>query len=568
MREWGRKWYKHILALALSAAFLLAAGWKMGIYFQTNDDRYIAEILSGVATGQPDARINCVNYLFTLPLAMLYRITTQIPWYGGCLILFMGLSYFVILHSALSRAEKLREVAGVCFGAAVLFLVQLFMLGQIQFTCVAAFMAMAGYAGLVLYPSRRQGLTVFTVLEFLAFLLRDQAMLMIQPLGGAVFLGILLLKRDIDLRQRVMEGIRYICVIAAVLVIGLGGNAVAYSGQDWQEFKAFNQARVTLFDYHRRFAYEEVEHILDKYDVTRAEYEAYFDYVILGYDIPTSCAEELVEYARSQEFGVNFGQIGAGIQEYFFSDNYRGINDVLVLMWVCALIWALLPGKRRMLLPLAAMFGGHMLVLIYLLWKGRLPLRVSMPFMVCSIYLLGALVWYFYSNRQKSYVQAAVLLVMGGLLLGLGYKSGQVQYRDAVWLNDVESVNIQGLQEINTYCNMRPEQAFFLDTYSMVDYKGSALQTDIYQNRNNRVTGIWYANAPHIIAANEAYLAGKEQGIWLIISENGQYMDRPTIRYFAEATGSEPVQTDSILTSDGDHYAVIYFDGAYHITNE
>ena len=55
--------------------------------------------------------------------------------------------------------------------------------GLIQYTSTAALLAMAGYACLIMHSDERKGIIIFGIFEMLAFLLRSDSMLMIQPFG-------------------------------------------------------------------------------------------------------------------------------------------------------------------------------------------------------------------------------------------------------------------------------------------------------------------------------------------------------------------------------------------------
>ena len=49
------------LSLCITGFWILLIYAKTGIVFETNDDRYITEILSGTLTGSPEAHATHVN---------------------------------------------------------------------------------------------------------------------------------------------------------------------------------------------------------------------------------------------------------------------------------------------------------------------------------------------------------------------------------------------------------------------------------------------------------------------------------------------------------------------------
>lgn len=138
------------LALGIISLFFIFVYKTTGIYFETNDDRAIAEILSGALSAKPDAHVSHLNYFLTLPLAGLYTLTKQVPWYGLCLILFQGLAYFLVLISLYFKCRHKRDVLlSTAIFTAILFS-NVILLGTIQFTSTAILMATAGWICLLL----------------------------------------------------------------------------------------------------------------------------------------------------------------------------------------------------------------------------------------------------------------------------------------------------------------------------------------------------------------------------------------------------------------------------------
>ena len=96
----------------IPAALLMAALWIFliyrfaGIFFETNDDRLLSEIFSGSMTGVPEPHSYYVDYILGFVLSLLYRATTDIPWYGGMLVLFQFLCSFFTADALLSRCRS------------------------------------------------------------------------------------------------------------------------------------------------------------------------------------------------------------------------------------------------------------------------------------------------------------------------------------------------------------------------------------------------------------------------------------------------------------------------------
>jgi len=575
VQEWFRKNYKHLLALGIAAGFLVVAWWKMGIFYQTNDDRYMAELLSGAATGKVEAHLIYINYLLSLPLSWLYLLFAAVPWYGLLLLFFVGVSVYVLYDSALSKTEKWTEVIGVCASAGILYLLHLYLFAQIQYTCVAVLLALAGFSAVLLYRNRKVGFVVFVILELLAYLLRSQAMLMVALPGLTVLVSMLLLKERMSLKEKVGKILILAGTMLAVLFVGFVGNLIGYGGKDWKEFQEFNDARTVLFDYYEMPPFEEVEPILEKYGVDRTEYGAISSYVILGWDVSPQCMAELAEYVKAkakeqEDVSAKVSCVTEEIRKLLFEDAYWKLCDVLVILSVGAFVWALLPGKRRMILPLAGVLATSYAILFYLIWRGRYPEHVVLPFLVCVIYFLLILIWKFYERESQRKRLYGILLICLGLICAYkSYSIGQQQYRDIKDLHRNEAIYIQGLKDITAYCNERENQKFLIDIFAMMYYNGEVLDTELYGEKNYRLTGSWFANTPFYLESLEEYLGSAEaaletagqsrDGIYLILYSVEDVMESPIVAYLADKTGSKAQWVDRFTAAHGGSYEVIYF---------
>lgn len=194
--------FKIILAAVISFAFMLIIYFRLGFFYETNDDRLIAEILSGAMCGTPNAHTVYVNYLLSLPLSFLYCITTQIPWYGGMLLLFQFLFYFAVINSFFSRCRNILELfisSGLC---CCIFLINIYVIALTQYTSTAILLALAGYISLLLAKKQKEGFIFFIILEFLSFMLRSESMLLIQPIGASICLGYYFAKNSFHIKNK------------------------------------------------------------------------------------------------------------------------------------------------------------------------------------------------------------------------------------------------------------------------------------------------------------------------------------------------------------------------------
>lgn len=563
---------KRLLWSAGIALFYILIVWKVaGIYFETNDDKYFAEILSGALTGAPDPHTIYMNFFLSWPLSLLYRITVRIPWYGIMLIMCHFAVYTSLLQSIGIRMKTVKGYV-ISVGLMLCFcLINAYVTLNIQWTSTAALLAVAGYVCLLLREDSKKGLMMFFFFELAAFLLRDQAMLMIQPLGGAAYLGICLTGRKEGWKKCLMRMAGMILTVAVILIIGFAGNLIGYHGKGWKEYDRFNQAGLEMFDFYGMPAYEEVKPILDEYEVTRAEYEAFNSYVTLDWDVSTECVEALAEYAKNR-YNVKMDMMSRLRQawEKLGAEKHLIELRVVIVAWLVVLLWAILWKRFYLLLPLGGVMLGRLAVWGYLIYGGRLLHRITRPLLAGEIILLAALlVWDYssgYRNPQSGLMgvnvrQKGFLAVSAAIFAVCCFFSGKLQYSAAVAVIGGQEVYIQGLVEIEDYCRMHPENRYLLDAWSFGFYRGGVFETRIYGPQNCVYSGGWFSNSPVLYQHMEQYLGRYDRDICLIIYETEDaWESKPIIALLTEKFGSEPVLEDKLTVSHGGSYLILRFE--------
>lgn len=312
------------------------------------------------------------------------------------------------------------------------------LIGRIQFTSTAVILAISGYIALYLEENRKKGYVLFFVTELLAFCVRYKAMLMIQPLGGIVWLGLALVQLGKTgwSRERLLEkgkeAGRLLLIWAAIFLLGGFGNIIGYHSEDWKDFLKFSETRAQLFDYHGAPNYEDVKDILDRYDVTENVYDGFCNYNILDWEVSTDCIEELVEFQK-QKAGqkITLGEAFRSSFEGMNSDGMQKINKTCVTMWVILTIWMIFKRQFTMLYPLLGILSVRTALWMYLIYQGRLPARVSYPLFTGEALLLFSVFWYFYTEESEK--RKHLVTVAGGIVclivLLTGTDAGRAQYR-------------------------------------------------------------------------------------------------------------------------------------------
>lgn len=562
-----------VLAAVVIGILMAVALCTTGIGFETNDDKCIAEILAGVIAPTPDAHVVYVNYVLALPLSLLYRVTARIPWYGAFLIALQGIAYGSMLDSLYDRCRSRRDYFLSTLAGIGLFFINFYLTGQIQYTSTAALLAMAGYVCLVLQGYGRKGMAWFGILELLSFLLRSQAMLMVQPLGLAVCAGLLLGEKPWTGKKKLRSLALQVTVLAMVCLVGTAGNAAGYRDEAWQEYNRANEARTLMFDYYGAPAYEEVKSILDHYQVTETAYEAYLNYVMPYGEVTPGCAEEIAAYTLEHQRKIpGVVQVVKTMGRFYLLEDCWGLNHIALLLW-CALSARLLWKRRLSLLwPLLGLGVSRVFVWSYLIVRGRLPLRLTLPLFACEILFLMIVFWADYGRegsvfcgerpdleiRRGSPHGAARWFFYGiaGVLCGLGCLAGGRQICHVFRENQAQKLAMEEYRMIREYCLEQEEYCYLLDAISFCEYRGSALETDSYRQANSVVTGNWYAGSPVMEQFFTSYLEKEAEGICLIVRDDGREREHPAVRYLTEKYGAEPEKTEILQGTTGRDYLV------------
>ena len=554
---------KKCLALFVPLIFLGFVMYKTGCYFETNDDRYITSILSGVITGSPDAHAIYVNYLLTFPLALLYRITTNVPWYGGLLLLFQWLVYVSILDSAYSRCEKWIHLISVTVVAGSFFLAYYYMAGLIEFTSTAALLASAGYACLLLQDNKKTGFTLFCCLDLLGFLLRSQAMLMVQPLGLAAVL-IILVGEETEWKSITKKLLSVAAGLLFILCLGMVGHRLGYSGEGWKRCEKFIDLQTVLFDYYGPPDYEEVRDILDDYQISENKYKAFCTYIVLDWKADAECDSRLISYVEDKsQKEFQLGELLNQIYMLSIANSQWYMNCMTIIAWLMFLLWMDLGRSRKKLFTGVAFLGGaRTAVWAYVAWGGRTPARVTIPLLACEVLLLLVLVWTDCQRTDQAQWKKAVLIWGGFLFCMAGVSSGRQQSRYIGEINRGQKAYMEGLCEIQEYCESQPQKRFLIDSYSVSFYAGNALETSVYHPINAVFGGGWFSNAPAVQQRLEDYL-GNTDGFYFLVNADENQEKRPAFAYLVEEMGKTPRLVDQWTASHGGSYAVYYFEGAF-----
>lgn len=556
----------------IPAAFCMAAIWiffiyrTVGIYFETNDDRMIAEILSGAMTGVPEAHTYYVGYLLGLLFFSLYRLTTDIPWYGGTLVLFQFICCFLIADAFLSRCKHKKDCFFAIIFIILIYSISFYVVAGIQFTSTAAMLAITGYLCFLLYPDGKLRCILFFLAEFLSYQLRSDAMLMIQPMGVLVLCGFLFTERK--KRPLFETGI----TLLIVLVIGRGSHSIFYSSSGWKAYEKINDAVTEITDYAAIPDYGEVQDILSKYNVTNKQYNAFLQYAMIEENLSGDCLLEVAAVAHEKNLPPSLSQVFKQFLTGYISREHWNLNLMLIAVWAAVLLLIFLKKAFGLFIPLGGLLLSRSALWLFLLYEGRFPPRVMVPLYLGEIFFLFCLFFQellkeesaeyhltqgqAHTGRNLRNKYFPLLLVL--LLLAFGIKTLKSQYLYLSEKNANEAIYFTGMQDMISYCNNHSEKRYFIDASTLIYYRGSAFETKIYGRRNGVITGCWYSGAPVLYQYEKDYFDGCS-AISLITSSDMEMQSAMVIDYLEERLETTAYLEDTFTVSNGGKYLVYAF---------
>ena len=269
--------------MILSAVLLFIIYNFIPIVYSTNDDRMIAEIVSGQFTGKPEAYGIQMTYGFTWFLSVLYKIAGSFNWYGIALIGAQIVSFGAILYRLQSFTEKwFQKIVMVLLAVGAFLAVWMKVYVQLTYTTPAAFVGLAAIFWYATSKTDWKNILMTGILANIAFSIRPNIFYMLIPATGLVYLWKLIGKKDL---KKLTIGAPF--VILAVTAVLFAVNAGAYAKTGWKEFYDFFDVRTNVYDYYDLLPYNEYQELYEPYGISEEEFNMMrvYNYTVLD-DLP------------------------------------------------------------------------------------------------------------------------------------------------------------------------------------------------------------------------------------------------------------------------------------------
>ncbi len=389
-----------LIAAVMTAALMTFALLCTDITFAANDDSSIMRAFMGYETGEPARTHLFVHGLLAQPLALLGTWFPGLPWFTYVQLALLALGSMVIAKSIMQSFVKHGQplVLGVLTAAAFLLALCMKYITLLTFTQTAALLGAAAVAQMLSIEHNRGAGHVMTgmmgalVLACLSYALRQNALLPMLGFCGLVFAVQLweCAEKKLPLRPMFLS----LAVIALVLGGMVGARQLELSQPEMQDYLRWQESNTEIMDYTgiRNIPQEGFDAVgWDENTLAMAERWCFLDPVI-----STEAFETLTEYVHEADTATMAQRLEKAWELFSrtASENRQDMRCLGVALLAAVLCAVFAIRRPRLLLTALGSFALAVIMIVYLAWEGRLPLRAlliaALPFAAISFMLLPA----------------------------------------------------------------------------------------------------------------------------------------------------------------------------------
>lgn len=578
-------WYKNVfngglfsykrlifcMSVFFNTLFFLAAIAHNPPSWYTNDDFRMMTIVSGAYSGTPSPDIVFMRYPVGLLLSGLYRITTNVPWYGIFTMLCMfAPSYFFCYYIIKKAYEKNR----VSLGIILYFLLFMFFIQKYiclpQFTLTSAFLGVGAFALLHEMPdvNNKRHIALAALFAVLSFSVRSKAFYLILP-ALLWIIAVRILKDKQDKRKYILWGIFTFGMCLTVLIVDMA----AWSRPDYAEFKKFKEVRAEIYDYGSIPGYYENMPFYKENKISEVTYRAISGrFLDVDETVNTETLTTISAYmkdiraAKKSIVEGAFSALKNGLSKWYYSADqtikYSAIF-VTVLFFLCIVLSV---KKRRLEIIYPIIAAGMILEITFLEFNGRVMARlIDLMMLIMSVSgcfavidladkrtaPLADCISCFKKDRVKAFCLCG-LLCAAALFTTVGILNMQ---------DDLDNKSVSLRQTINSklealmqYTEKYPDAFFFYDSNDFISSTGYVFKT--YEKNkvlNNESTGSWNSHSPLYYERNRKFgfetaiegLTSSETEVYFITTSSPKMGISKTLKdvYNKELTEVDKIQT-------------------------
>ncbi|WP_024867401.1 hypothetical protein [Butyrivibrio sp. FCS014] len=527
-----------IVSVLMTVAVVVFAGFFGDHYFDLNDDVLMKDILSGAYTGTPAGHNIQMLYPISAFIALLYRAAWSFDWYGIFLCTCQYLCVFIVFYRSLKLcsdnllkvevgAMELAFMLGAV-GAHFLFVQYTFNCGFLSATAI--FLIMTGK------DSGKRAFILPVLLILLAYLIRSEMLLLTLPMVGVGILskwwlerlslqdkqdGSIMVSRAGARKELFTTYVKLCVALVLCLLIGQIAHRAAYSTPDWKDFNRLFDARTELYDFQYIPDYAQNKAFYDGIGLDKSEQQLLINYNFgLDEEINADILRAVASYAdklKTDEIPLMQQLINA-VPEYLYRLRHIAAqksyqypmsdfpwNIIAGVLYLGTLILYLFGKQKEKRLPVVAMlallFACRSTLWLYIIVRGRDPVRITHPLYLVEIGILVGMILVGCENYRRN---VFIPVVIAALVAAVSVPN-QVNIINAE-MKDRDSMR-QHYGPLYEYFDEHEDSFYFVDVYTgvsvadAIDYEEETFSEKMFENvdnseANHDLMGGWASKSP------------------------------------------------------------------------
>ncbi len=567
-------WMEYVFALLLIGIASVGISYVFGYSFSTNDDAMLRNIVCGNYTGEPDAHLIYIMYPLGWIWKTLYGFAPAVPWYDLTMVGLHYICWFLLVVRVMQLVpKKAAKVVAAILALGVIAIIDLPYLVMHQYTILAAVLASVAIFWLI--TGKEQSgkeywidRIVCILLMILCLWLRKQIFIMALPIG------FLILWREFwgahkQNKKQCLKNIGiFLGIIGLLTALSFAAEHFAYSSEQWEDFKVYNEARTEIYDYYGVPKYDEYEQAYADIGI------GYGDWVVLDHydtgliaDLTTDKLSKIAEWsvAEKKESQQYYSVLRKGlysVTEVLFYNQVQPVGLILSILYVLGVLCAYKYNDKNGFLCLCAMLLFQAVFIGYFMEQGRFPERISYGLYFMQVCYLAGMILQSVSFRDAFAKKADFRLPATiGLCLAVLLIVGFYRVRITLNENNVIRGEVQDWEYVNDYFEANADKKYCIITKSFVFSKELMFQDEKSESDNLIRLGSWVQNSPleenhnnRIGVSNLAKSIQTNPDICLVEDANA---DLWWLESYLAGSGKTPVTVDVLTTPGGREFAII-----------
>jgi len=372
------------LAAAMTAVMMLFVFLCTDVLYDQNDDSGILRAFLGYESGEPASFHIYIHGLFAWPLALLSTVFPGLPWFSYLQFALLALSCVVIAKSIMQCFVKYGRSLWTGVVLALVFLCALCLkyIIRLTFTQTSALLGAAAVLQICSIEHDRGGVRVILgmagALALVAFSYALRQITALPVLAFCALAWLLALAENYQKNGRSPRPMLVsLALVAAVMLTLVGVREWEISRSDAQDYLAWQESNTDVIDYYG--VANVPQEALDLVGWDNSTRTMAIKWCFLDSELTTEDFLTLTEYMRSHDQRTFADRAGEAVQTLSaaVSSNPVDMLCLLCALFVCVsvLVFSIIRRRWTMLLGAICALLGSAVLIFYLAYGGRLPLR-------------------------------------------------------------------------------------------------------------------------------------------------------------------------------------------------